>query len=111
MPGSRSAATYDSIYAEVRRIPRGRVATYGQIARLAGYPSQARMVGYALNALSGDDSVPWQRVINARGEISRRGDREWERWQRTLLEEEGIAFSASGRVDLNTFRWKPADDS
>ena len=98
---------YQAIYKVVRRIPRGRVATYGQVASLAGIPSQARMVGYALNALSGDHPVPWQRVINARGEISRRGDREWERFQRSLLREEGVCFSAAGRVDLQTFRWKP----
>lgn len=70
-------------------------------------PSQARLVGYALNALTGDHLVPWQRVVNARGEISRRGDREWERFQRTLLEEEGVTFSASGRVDLQEHRWRP----
>jgi methylated-DNA-protein-cysteine methyltransferase-like protein len=68
------------------------------------------MAGYALSALAGDHSVPWQRVINARGEISRRGDREWERFQRTLLEEEGVSFNTAGRVDLRAFRWRPTGD-
>ncbi len=109
-PGGESSAAYVSIYEVVRGIPPGRVATYGQIAELAGFPGQARMVGYALHALGEDHTVPWQRVINARGEISRRGDREWERFQRTLLEEEAVSFNTSGRVDLQKYRWRPGGD-
>ncbi len=63
---------YPRIYSVVRRIPNGRVATYGQIARLAGLPGGARQVGYALHALDEDSDVPWQRVVNARGRVSSR---------------------------------------
>jgi methylated-DNA-protein-cysteine methyltransferase-like protein len=94
------------IYAAVRRIPKGRVATYGQIAELAGLPRQARQVGYALAALH-DARVPWHRVINARGEISPRSEPGPERLQRVLLEREGVRFDAHGRVPLAAQRWRP----
>jgi methylated-DNA-protein-cysteine methyltransferase-like protein len=94
------------IYAAVRRIPKGRVATYGQIAALAGLPRQARQVGYALAALR-EARVPWRRVINARGEISPRSDPGPERLQRALLEREGVRFNAHGRVALATHLWRP----
>jgi methylated-DNA-protein-cysteine methyltransferase-like protein len=95
---------YGRIYRVVRRIPRGRVATYGQVARLAGLPGQARLVGYALHALA-DEDVPWQRVINARGAISARSFEGPERVQRELLEREGIRFDTGGRVPLARYRW------
>ena len=82
-PGARSG-TYARIYGVVRRIPRGRVATYGQIARLAGLPNHARQVGYALHALPDDSRVPWQRVVNHRGEVSARSFAGMERVQRAL---------------------------
>lgn len=94
--------TYPRIYSVVRRIPKGRVATYGQVAELVGQVG-ARQVGYALHALK-DDRVPWQRVINAKGEVSLRFDSDH---QRTRLEAEGIVFDDMGRVDLSRFRWKP----
>lgn len=90
----------------VRRIPRGRVATYGQIARLAGRPNHARQVGYALHALSGATAVPWQRVVNARGAISLR-PMHGGISQRILLEGEGLTFDARGRVSLKRFGWRP----
>jgi methylated-DNA-protein-cysteine methyltransferase-like protein len=102
MAGSR-----ERIYAVVRRIPRGRVATYGQVAALAGLPRHARQVGYALQALSDGDSVPWQRVVNARGVISPRCHPYAVLQQREILESEGIDFDASGRVPLKRFLWKP----
>ncbi len=89
------------------RIPYGRVATYGQIAALAGFPGQARQVGYALHSLPEGSEVPWQRVINARGEVSLRSEAGWEHYQRHLLEEEGVVFKDSGRVDLDRYRWEP----
>ena len=95
------------VYRVVRRIPAGRVSTYGQIAELAGMPRAARQVGYALNALQGDEDVPWHRVINARGEISARGEREYADLQRSLLEAEGVDFDRRGRIDLATYGWKP----
>ncbi len=100
------ASGYECIYAGVRRIPRGRVATYGQVAALAGLPSQARQVAYALAALR-DAGVPWHRVINARGEISRRSEPGAEALQRALLEREGLRFDAHGRVALQRQLWQP----
>ena len=97
--------TYPRIYAGVNRIPRGRVATYGQIARLAGLAGQARRVGYALAALPDDKKVAWHRVVNARGEISARGASHYEIRQRILLEREGVVFDAKGRMSLRRFQW------
>lgn len=97
---------YKRIYAVVRRIPRGRVATYGQIADLAGIPRHARQVGYALHHLPDDSGVPWQRVLNASGEVAKRAYPEDARWQRDLLEDEGVEFDVRGRV-LRRFFWKP----
>jgi alkylated DNA nucleotide flippase Atl1 len=92
-------STYAGIYGVVRRIPAGKVATYGQVGSLA--ESGPRQVGYALAALK-DDGVPWHRVINAKGEISLRRGKEL---QRVLLEQEGVQFSEAGRVDLAVFGW------
>jgi alkylated DNA nucleotide flippase Atl1/3-methyladenine DNA glycosylase AlkD len=101
--------SYERIYEVVRRIPPGRVATYGQVAALAGLGGRARQVGYALHALPEGSSVPWHRVINARGEISPRSEPEpgREGYQRFLLEEEEVLFDLAGRVDLERFRWQP----
>lgn len=93
------------IYAVVKRIPRGRVATYGQVAALAGLPRHARQVGYALRALPDDEDVPWQRVVNSRGEISERCHPYAVMQQRELLEREKIAFGADGRIPLGRFQW------
>lgn len=95
------------IYSVVALIPRGRVTTYGRIAALAGMPGQARQVGYALAALEGDIDVPWHRVINARGEISKRSSVEAEQRQRSLLEDEGVGFDSAGRVAWSRFGWPP----
>ncbi len=97
---------HERIYRVVRRIPRGRVATYGQVAELAGLPRQARLVGYALHALDGGADVPWHRVINARGEVSQRAVPGDERLQRLLLEAEGVEFDRAGRVALGRARWR-----
>ena len=103
MPSPR----YSRIYSVVERIPPGKVATYGQIASLAGYPRQARQVGYALHNLPAESGIPWHRVINARGEVSLRAEEGWEGYQRHLLEEEGVDFDERGRVDLRIFGWDP----
>ena len=96
------------IYAVIRRIPAGKVATYGQIAALAGLPRRARMVGAALRNTPEGRSLPWQRVINAGGTISSRGGLGMEEgFQRHLLEEEGIRFDKHGRIDLERYRWDP----
>jgi methylated-DNA-protein-cysteine methyltransferase related protein len=105
---SSSAGVLAKIYAVIQRIPPGKVATYGQVAALAGLPRRARMVGAALRNTPEDLSLPWQRVINAQGTVSRRsGLGVEEGYQRHLLEEEGIVFSDSGRIDLERFRWEP----
>src|SRR5213594_2204157 len=90
--------TYQRIYAVVRRIPRGRVATYGQIAELAGLEGRARQVGYALHALPSRTALPWHRVINARGEISARSGSDWGELQRLVLE--GKAFDSTEMAAL-----------
>jgi methylated-DNA-protein-cysteine methyltransferase-like protein len=105
---TRQPSPYRTIYAVVRRIPRGRVATYGQVATLAGLPGHARQVGTALGVLPDGSTVPWQRVLNARGEVSPRGDLGLaEGFQRHLLEEEGVLFDDRDRVDLDRFGWDP----
>ena len=105
--GRESESGYDRIYAVVRRIPRGRVATYGQVADLADLPGCARQVGYALHALRAESDVPWQRVVNARGEISVRSEPGVEPIQQQLLESEGIPFDRRGRIDLGGTQWRP----
>jgi methylated-DNA-protein-cysteine methyltransferase-like protein len=99
--------SYQRIYAVVRRIPRGRVATYGQVAALAGIPGHARQVGYALHALPAESGVPWHRVINARGEISLRALNDNDRLQRMLLVREGVRLSREGKISLDHYRWRP----
>lgn len=90
----------------VRRIPRGRVATYGQIAELAGLEGHARQVGYALHHLPAKSDVPWHRVLNARGEVSLRTSGDSHELQRLLLEEEGVEFDLRGRLALKIYQWK-----
>ncbi len=101
------AGNYARIYAVIRRIPYGRVATYGQIAELAGLAGHARQVGYALHALPSATALPWHRVINASGAVSRRAIPGGELTQRQLLEEEGVGFDLRGRVRLSAVRWRP----
>jgi methylated-DNA-protein-cysteine methyltransferase related protein len=98
---------YKRIYAIVRQIPPGRVASYGQIARIVG-GCTPRMVGYALSALKNSpigEGVPWQRVINAQGKISPFGDGFGSAIQRQLLEGEGIHFDLEGNVDFDRVGW------
>ena len=96
---------YDRIYRVVRRVPRGRVATYGQVAELAK-ASGPRQVGYALHALPEGHDLPWHRVINARGTISLDSGIGGGSLQRALLEAENVTFDANGRVDLRRYQWK-----
>ncbi|MEO1269309.1 MAG: MGMT family protein [Myxococcota bacterium] len=94
----------------VRRIPRGQVATYGQIAALAGHAGAARACGHILRQSSDELDLPWQRVINSQGRISSGGDVHRPLLQRKLLEAEGVVFSRSGRCALEQYRWTPTDD-
>ncbi|MCC7363967.1 MAG: methylated-DNA--[protein]-cysteine S-methyltransferase [Dehalococcoidia bacterium] len=100
---------YDRVYELVRQVPAGRVITYGHVALLLGAPAAARAVGYALHNLPAASDVPWWRVINVRGAISLKGRGSEADLQRILLEREGVPFDESGRCDLATFRWDPAD--
>lgn len=101
-----ASSRYERIWGVVRRIPRGRVATYGQVAVLAGIPRGARQVGYALHALPDVTSVPWHRVLNARGCISVRAGGA-SVTQLLRLEREGVRFDSGGRTDLARFQWQP----
>ena len=105
--GVNRSEKYLQFYAIVSQIPDGLVATYGQVATLAGYPGQARQVGYALNCLTDDFDVPWQRVVNAKGQVSARANPIFEQIQRQMLESEGILFDNKGRIDLSKYQWKP----
>ena len=97
---------YERIWRVIANIPYGKVANYGQIARLAGLGRQARLVGYALHNTPDDLALPWHRVINAQGRISfPPGSASYQR-QRSLLEAEGVAF-VGGRVDFAVYRWQP----
>jgi methylated-DNA-protein-cysteine methyltransferase-like protein len=97
---------FRQIWAVVACIPRGRVATYGQVAAYAGLPGRARQVGAALSNLPDGSKVPWHRVINARGEVSARGGLGIEEGlQRHRLEREKVRFDEHGRVDLDRFGW------
>ena len=99
--------SHQRIHDIVARIPRGRVATYGQIARIARLPGQARLVGYAMHALPADSDVPWHRVVNAAGKISIRSDGlGHDELQAQLLRREGVRF-VDGAIPLARFLWRP----
>ena len=109
-------AFYDQVWAMTRLIPRGKVATYGQIAKLLPPPNGVEIEAYAAfgprwvgGAMANcPDDVPWQRVINSQGKISQRPGAEK---QRQLLEQEGVEFDAKDRVDLKRFGWSGKDES
>jgi methylated-DNA-protein-cysteine methyltransferase related protein len=92
---------YEAIWQAVRKIPFGRVASYGQIATSAGLDGHARMVGYALHALKPQNDVPWHRIVNAQGKISQIGPSA--RRQQARLEAEGIKFLPSGKIDMHRY--------
>lgn len=98
-----SKSRWETFYREVRKVPRGRVASYGQIAELAGFGGHARQVGYALHALPEGSRVPWHRIVNAKGEISPRSAGDSHELQRMLLEAEGVTFDGRGRVERRYF--------
>jgi methylated-DNA-protein-cysteine methyltransferase-like protein len=98
---------YERIYDVAKRIPRGEVATYGQIAHMVGMPKAARQVGYAMAALGRGaprPDVPWHRVVNAKGESSIGGE------QIERLKAEGVVFDANGRIDLRRFGWQEIEE-
>ncbi len=101
---SASHSLFQRVYALVRRVPRGRVVTYGEVARALGMPRGARTVGWAMHACQ-DANVPWHRVVNAQGKISPRPTACFQE-QHVRLKEEGIRFSRAGRIDLAKYGWK-----
>ena len=97
----------EAICAVIGRIPKGWVATYGQVAAMAGMPRRARLVGRVLQRLDPGTKIPWHRVVNAKGEVSYSLSRNGgDIVQRRLLEKEGIKFDASDRLDLERCRWR-----
>jgi methylated-DNA-protein-cysteine methyltransferase-like protein len=107
MPSGLSKTSYARIYSIVCRIPKGRVATYGQIAALAGIPRNARQVGYALANAPDDIVLPWHRVVNAGGRVSLRSRPGSDDFQQVLLEAEGVEFGLAGKISLKRYQWNP----
>jgi len=95
--------TFDKIYEVVKSIPEGRVATYGQVALLAGNPRWARVVGYALHVNPEPGVIPCHRVVNREGKVAPGFAFGGERVQRQLLESEGIVFEMDGSIDLEKY--------
>lgn len=102
-------STFERIYEVVKQIPRGCVATYGQIALLAGNPRWARVVGYALHVNPDPEHIPCFRVVNRVGEVSKAFAFGGENTQIQLLQQEGVSFTCEGRVDLEKHLWHPEE--
>ena len=100
------AARMQAIWDTIRDIPRGRVASYGQVAEIAGLPRGARQVGYALRQLPAGHDVPWHRVLQASGRVAFDKDSRPFREQTRRLREEGVTVIA-GKVDMGEYRWQP----
>ncbi len=106
MPRDETEATFPQrVYDVVRRVPEGAVTTYGDVAAVLGNPRLARQVGYALSRLPDGTDVPWQRVINAAGGISFKGELGRAEEQRQRLIAEGVEFRPDGTCDLPAYRW------
>ncbi len=106
----KNNSVYREIYEWVRKIPPGKVATYGQIASLAGHCTP-RMVGYAMAVCPAGLEIPWQRVVNSQGRISLRSNGREDELQRMLLLAEGVVFDERGRINLRIFRWQSSTES
>ena len=105
-------ALYRSIYQVIRRVPYGQVATYGQVAELAGIPRGGRVAGAALKVSKGADGLPWQRIVGKSGKTRGRiaiHDPVGAAIQRQLLEDEGVTIGDTGLIDLGEYGWLPAD--
>ena len=99
-------SSFELIYEAVKKIPKGRVATYGQIAALAGNPKWSRVVGYALHVNPEPVKIPCHRVVNRFGETAKAFAFGGEDMQKALLLDEGIEFNSDGKVDLKTYQWR-----
>ncbi len=101
----KKVSSYDIIWRTVKKIPKGRVSTYGQVSRIAGLGENARLVGYAMHNIPHGADIPWHRVINSQGKISLpKTGGNYER-QKKLLEGEKIVFDGE-KIDLGKFGWK-----
>ena len=96
---TQASSFFDRVHEVVRQIPRGKVATYGQIARMLDMPHGARTVGWALGGLKEGTGVPWFRVVTSQGQVHFAE-------QRTLLEQEGVVFDDRGRINLKRYQWE-----
>ena len=105
-----SGKTFSAIYALVRQIPAGTVASYGQLARMLGMPRGARIVGYAMASCPSDSDVPCHRVVDAQGRTKPAFDTYAPDTQRFLLEAEGVRFLPDGRVDMTECCWHPIQE-
>lgn len=106
MSKQKTSSFHDRVKKLIQKIPRGKVATYGQIAALAGNPRGARQVAWVLHSSSDSAKLPWQRVINSQGTISLPRMEGYE-VQRALLEKEGVRFGLRDEIDLTRFQWRP----
>lgn len=106
MKTNSTSSFHQNVIRTIKRIPRGKVATYGQIAMLAGDPRGARQVARALHSSSDKENLPWHRVINSQGRISLPIGSGLE-IQRALLEAEGVVFKRDDSIDLERFLWSP----
>ena len=96
-----------SVWHLVRKIPKGRVASYGQLAAMLGHPRRARQVGFALHQTPEELVLPWHRVINARGKISFQNNTQEYLLQKAMLQAEEVVFADDDRIDLDRFGWRP----
>jgi methylated-DNA-protein-cysteine methyltransferase-like protein len=102
---------FEKVWRIVALIPRGKVATYGQIASMLDSPRAARTVGWALHSTPEELDIPWQRVINSKGMVSIDCGEHDPNLQRVLLESEGVVFDARGYIDLALYQWQPDDET
>ena len=109
MQNRRSTGFFEQVYEIVTQIPAGYVATYGQIAKLAGRPHAARIVGYAMHSAPSGEGLPCHRVVNRRGELAPGSVFGGGGVQRAMLEDEGIVFLADGRIDMKNHLWLKID--
>jgi methylated-DNA-protein-cysteine methyltransferase-like protein len=100
---------FEKVYRLVSMIPAGKVASYGQIARMLGSPHGARTVGWALHSLPDGIDVPWHRVINSQGRISTSFPRHGANLQREFLEAEGVVFDEEDRINWEVYGWEGLD--
>ena len=107
-PPTAESSMRRAFYETIACVPYGKVATYGQIATLAGYPGRARQVGFALAGMPEEWDLPWHRIINAQGKVSPRSGNKFHLLQYELLASEGVVFAAQ-RIDLNRFGWRPEE--